>query len=112
MNKHHSPLYPLIALALIVIAIPVGLAFVSLAPGEAKAKNVVTHCAEDNPCWNWAKMGDRRRGAVYVRFGRHTYGPIIVTAREFCLMLRHHRVAFPQTRMMKGDGWAGQHACR
>lgn len=55
-------------------------------------------CAEDRPCWNWAKMGDGNRG-VTLTSGRH----VVVGCERFARLDRRDRIDWATTPRFKGD---------
>ena len=67
-------------------------------------------CAEDMPCWNWATMGNHRRGIVTV-WGT----PKIVGPRAYCREYRHTprrmRRYFIRTNRLRGDFWVLHTVC-
>jgi hypothetical protein len=92
-----------IALLLTTLALAGG----GQAPERAVPVAAVTRCAEDDACWTWSRMGNRRRGIV-TRWGT----PLVVGPCRFARLRRAGRVDYPRFARMKGDAWAMQHGCR
>ena len=65
-------------------------------------------CVEDEPCWHWPTMGNRKRGIVSMR-GTH----VIVSPCRFSLMME--RRSWRERRIMgwgmRGDAFALKHGC-
>jgi hypothetical protein len=59
-------------------------------------------CYEDDPCWNWATMGDRKRGVVTM-WGT----PKIVTCGGLRWLVRHGDLD-PHTPWLRGDYSCGR----
>lgn len=64
-------------------------------------------CLEDQACWTWPTMGNRRRG-VYVK-GRTAI--VIVGPCRFQRLVRAHRIDWEGTEVIRGDWWATRHGC-
>jgi hypothetical protein len=58
-------------------------------------------CQEDAPCWNWASMGNHRRGVVTV-LGAH----VVVSPCRFQRYRRWHALDMRASGRMKGDALA------
>jgi hypothetical protein len=72
----------------------------TIAPAAKRAP-----CQEDLPCWNWASMGDHRRGA------RTIYGDTIVAGP--CVYAKLRRAGYLTAAWpMKGDALALRLDCR
>lgn len=58
-----------------------------------------SHCAEDDPCWNWAIMGNHKRGWV------GPWGsPHIGSICRFTNALAHHKIfRYAKTQFQPGD---------
>jgi hypothetical protein len=67
----------------------------------AHATSSKARCAEDDSCWNWATMGNQRRGIVD-RWGN----PRIVGPCEFAYRVRHRMIDRPTSDRMRGDATA------
>ena len=74
----------------------------------ACVRDCTTHTVvfEDDPCWNWATMGNRKRGVVTV-WGT----PINVGPCRFAKLRRAHRLTYAPIDHMRGDVWAMRHGC-
>jgi hypothetical protein len=55
-------------------------------------------CQEDAPCWNWATMGDHRRGVVTVLGTRAVVSPC-----RFARMFRTGAIDYRASGTLKGD---------
>lgn len=95
--KHHRYLAP-VALSLALL----GISYQAEARTLRAVPPAATRCTEDMPCWNWATMGNGRRGIVTM-WGT----PKVVT----CGGMRHlvkTRNLDPYTRRLRGDGMCGR----
>lgn len=67
-------------------------------------------CAEDNPCWNWAKMGNHKRGVVLVDGTPKIVGPCGFNRLWAHGAIRHFLVvdghAYKSMSKLKGDTFA------
>ena len=94
------------ALALVLAVIAIALAASALAADLARADaGTPAACAEDAPCWNWARMGNHRRGIVTLYGNVRVVGPC-----QYARMRRAHRID-PHTPRLRGDVWAAMHGC-
>lgn len=64
---------------------------------------VLVACQEDEPCWTWATMGNRRRGVVLVDGRRQ-----VVTCGTFRWLARHSRLDRRATPVLRGDWSCGR----
>jgi hypothetical protein len=70
--------------------------------------DVVARCAEDDPCWTWSRMGNRRRGVLDLSTGqRVVVGPC--TFRH--MWLNGNADVSSASERMRGDWWAIHHGC-
>jgi hypothetical protein len=99
------------ALALIAAILSLSLAARSLAASEplrtdarqaSAAVTLASPCNEDEPCWNWARMGNGKRGVVTM-WGT----PKVVTCGQFRWLARHLDID-PRTPWMTGDYSCGR----
>lgn len=97
----------IVAVGLIVL----GYGILFLACGLASA----SRCQEDQHCWNWATMGNHKRGVVTLhgtllvvgpcRFRRlHAEGEVVYTTVM-------DGKTYPQNQRLRGDAWALAHGC-
>lgn len=82
-----------------------GLAAAPSADADAAATLPGRPCADDEPCWNWTTMGNRRRGVVTM-WGT----PLVVSPHRYCLLARHHNLS-PGLPKLRGDFTARRTAC-
>jgi hypothetical protein len=98
------------AVALAVAAIGAGTHAMDSQAGSVPARVVsapvhVTHlCAEDDPCWTWSRMGNRRRGVI-VDGRRRVVGPCGYA------QLRVAGLLDAGNARLRGDAWALSHGC-
>lgn len=92
------------------------LALLALLADSALGASPARTCFEDEPCWNWATMGNHKRGVVT------TDGtPLVVGPCRFARMWERGRLRYSVRfngrtyvllERLKGDGWARRHGCR
>ncbi len=63
-------------------------------------------CAEDSPCWNWASMGNHRRGVV-----THRGTSLVVSPCRFQRLMRAGVVDYAASGPLKGDKLAMRVRC-
>lgn len=63
-------------------------------------------CQEDEPCWNWAKMGNHQRGITTVGGRRVIVGPC-----KFQRFDRQRRIDWTATAHLRGDRAARNRDC-
>lgn len=63
-------------------------------------------CQEDMPCWNWASMGDHRRGVVTM-FGT----PLVVSPCKFQRLMKMRVIDYRPDDVLKGDKLAMRVRC-
>lgn len=63
-------------------------------------------CQEDMPCWNWASMGNHRRGVVTLTAGRHVVNPC-----RFQRLMRAGRIDYGASGALLGDTLAMRVRC-
>lgn len=74
-------------------------------PADAAPRASV--CQEDQPCWNWVTMGNRRRGIVTRSGGR-----MIVNGCQFQRLMNSGRIDYRPRDVMRGDFTAMRLKCR
>jgi len=100
-DLHASLCLRLGALVLVTVAV-----FLSMAVGASAAASVplspvkgqAAACSEDESCWNWATMGNRKRGVV-TRHGN----PLVVGPCRFARLLVQGRLDYRASDAMRGD---------
>lgn len=100
----HGHASALVGLVLVACAMALALAphaSASAAPGAA--------CAEDDPCWTWPQMGNRKRGVVSLHGT-----PLVVGSCRYARMYARAK-ALGMARLLgpalRGDAWARAHGC-
>jgi hypothetical protein len=72
-------------------------------------------CAEDEPCWNWATMGNHRRGVVTLEGDPLVVGPCRFQRLWYRGLLRYSvrfdGVSYPTLDRLRGDGTARRKVC-
>ena len=66
-----------------------------------------TRCLEDEPCWRWSTMGNRKRGIISVRSGRR----VIVGPCRFARMRMRGAIDWRRTPHIRGDLYAIRYGC-
>jgi hypothetical protein len=70
--------------------------------------DIAARCAEDDPCFTWSKMGDRRRGVLDLASGRR----VVVGPCTFRHMWMNGNADLSKSsERMRGDWWAIHHGC-
>lgn len=81
-------------------ALTCSIALIGCAPVHAKPV-----CQEDQPCWNWATMGNHHRGIVTMHGT-----PLVVSPCQFQRLMRARNVDY-RGQDMKGDKLAMRIHC-
>lgn len=101
------------AVALALAAIGCGSQALDHPDHQAPARSVpeVTRvqrlCQEDDPCWTWSKMGNRRRSVVDLATGER----VVVGPCTFRHMWMNGNARLGAGDRMRGDWWAIHHGC-
>src|SRR4051812_24495560 len=67
-------------------------------------------CAEDEACWNWAKMGNGQRGVVTVKGKAMVVGTCRFQKLWYAKRIRY-RGPGARIERLKGDAWARRYGC-
>lgn len=71
-------------------------------------------CHEDAPCWNWATMGDHKRGVIIIagrsRTGKDLTRKVVATPCEY-QHLRRAGLVHASTPHLRGDATAMRFRC-
>jgi hypothetical protein len=75
-----------------------------------KGSTAAAQCMEDEPCWKWSRMGNRKRGVVLD-------GRLVIVGRcRFARLVFNDRLKFgngeTETTQLPGDGYALKFAAR
>lgn len=102
----------LLTVAAIVVAVILAMALspvLSSADAMGEKKPAST-CQEDDPCWNWVTMGNRKRGVVTLWGTPKVVGPCEFRALWMAGSLRYHvtvdGTTYRTLDRMKGDSFA------
>ena len=79
----------------------------ALGANLAHAATPSAKCAEDDVCWNWATMGNQRRGIVTMHGT-----PMVVGPCRFQRLMRAGVVDYRTSDVMRGDRTAMRKRCR
>lgn len=96
--------------ALVLLVVSVCALRAELATASERAQ-----CSEDDPCWVWSKMGNRKRGIVTLHGTPMVVGPCKFSRLWRSGDIRHvvtvDGVRYATLEKLRGDFWAIEHGC-
>lgn len=98
-------LYALACSASLIVAFALAGTLASSAVSHSRDR---VECFEDQPCWTWSTMGNRKRGIVLAGSRRHK----VVGVCAFKRLDRRGRIDWHRTDRIRGDMSARRHKCQ